>query len=131
METSGLPAALKGGLGGAPMFVTVNRPIGFLLDLQRTRLKEIRFVGLRTEAPVPRTGNDQEQISMNVFTVMPFSGPASSIWEAGIRTACQDLGFECLRSDLVSTPGFVVTQIYESIAAADVIIGEMSAPRGA
>jgi hypothetical protein len=63
---------------------------------------------------------------MNVFTVMPFSGPASSIWEAGIRTACQDLGFECLRSDLVSTPGFVVTQIYESIAAADVIIGEMS-----
>lgn len=108
------------------MFVTVNRLIGFYLDLKRKRLKENRFVGLRTETSVSRIGNDQEQIPMNVFTVMPFSGPATQIWEAGIRVACQELGFECLRSDLVSTPGFVVTQIYESIAAAGVIIGEMS-----
>jgi hypothetical protein len=57
---------------------------------------------------------------------MPFSEPASKIWQDGIRAACRDLGFECLRSDLISTPGFIVTQIYQSIADADVIIGEMS-----
>jgi hypothetical protein len=79
MGSSAFPAGLQGGLGGAPMFVTVNRLIGFYLDLKRKRLKENRFVGLRTEALVSRIGNDQEQIPMNVFTVMPFSGPATQI----------------------------------------------------
>jgi hypothetical protein len=63
---------------------------------------------------------------LKVFTVMPFSEALSSIWEAGIVAACRDLGFECLRSDLIGTPGTIITQICDSIAAADVVVGEMS-----
>jgi len=50
-------------------------------------------------------------------TVMPFfPGRLRQFWEAGIRTRVSGPRLNVLRSDLVSTPGFVVTQIYESIA---------------
>jgi len=61
-----------------------------------------------------------------VFTVMPFSDAVSKIWNAGILAACQKLGFDCVRADLINRPGFVVNQVYDAIAAADVIIGDMS-----
>jgi hypothetical protein len=56
---------------------------------------------------------------------MPFSGSTDPIWE-GISAGCRDVGFRCLRADQLKSPGFIVDQIYSSIAAADIIVGEMS-----
>jgi len=61
-----------------------------------------------------------------VFTVMPFSKGTEEVWKSGILAACRALGWECLRADMINSPGFVVPQIYDSISRADVIIGEMS-----
>jgi hypothetical protein len=63
---------------------------------------------------------------LKVFAVMPFSEALFPIWEAGIRAACDDLKFECLRSDLIGTPGTIITQVCDSIGAADVVVGEVS-----
>jgi len=61
-----------------------------------------------------------------VFTVMPFSERTLKVWESGIRAACRALGWQCLRADMINTPGFVVPQVYDSINSADLVIGEMS-----
>jgi len=57
---------------------------------------------------------------------MPFSDRLASLWTLGISRACQELGWRCVRADMIHTPGFVVGQLYQSITAADVIIGEMT-----
>src|ERR1051326_4311972 len=60
------------------------------------------------------------------FAVMPFSSRTEEIWASGILSACRALGWDCLRADMINSPGFVVPQIYDLIGSADVIIGEMS-----
>jgi hypothetical protein len=60
------------------------------------------------------------------FVVMPFSEQLVDLWKKGIYRACQDCGWECVRADMISSPGFIVGQLYQSIAAADLIIGEMT-----
>jgi hypothetical protein len=59
------------------------------------------------------------------FVVMPFSGRGAQVWD-GIASGCRDAGFECTRADSMNSPGFIVTQIYDLINSADVVIGEMS-----
>jgi hypothetical protein len=66
------------------------------------------------------------QTMLTVFAVMPISESTRQMWEKGIRAACDALGIDCGRADLIGTPGLIVNQIYESIAKADVIVGEMS-----
>jgi nucleoside 2-deoxyribosyltransferase len=63
---------------------------------------------------------------LKVFTVMPFSEALDGIWKAGIEGACQTLGYQVDRADSINRPGFIVNQIYDLIADADVIIGEMT-----
>ena len=61
-----------------------------------------------------------------VFVVMPLSEESHDLWEIGILETVQSLGWECVRADQMVEPGFIVDQIYEHIARADVIIGEMT-----
>jgi hypothetical protein len=61
-----------------------------------------------------------------VFVVMPFREETEDLWEFGIRPAAEDLGWQCNRADTVASPGFIVAQVYQEIADADVIVGEMT-----
>lgn len=66
-----------------------------------------------------------ENKARTVFTVMPISERSDGIWTA-ILEACKDTGYDCVRADTLRSPGFIVNQIWDSIAAADIVVGEMS-----
>ncbi len=61
-----------------------------------------------------------------VFTVMPIGDASHALWQEGIQAACVDAGFQCDRADVILDPGLIVAQVYDAIASADVIIGEMT-----
>jgi hypothetical protein len=61
-----------------------------------------------------------------IFTVMPIRPETEDLWELGIKETCEKLGFECDRADKLREPGFIVTQIYDQIRTADLVIGEMT-----
>jgi len=61
-----------------------------------------------------------------VFVLMPISNDLEDLWELGIKEPAQDLGCVCTRADSINLPGFIVTQIYSEITAADLIVAEMT-----
>lgn len=61
-----------------------------------------------------------------VFVAMPFTPELEDLWEFGILETISSLGFECLRADQMIDPGFIMNQVFELIARADIVIGEMT-----
>jgi hypothetical protein len=61
-----------------------------------------------------------------VFVIMPFAEEFDDLWQLGIRDTLVNLGCVCDRADAIETPGFIMSQIYDQIARADVIIAEMT-----
>ncbi len=61
-----------------------------------------------------------------LFVIMPFLEELEDLWELGIRKTAEHLGWECLRADRITSPGFIVSQIYEQIQEADMVLGDMT-----
>lgn len=61
-----------------------------------------------------------------VFIAMPISQENHDLWEFGILETVISLGWDCVRADQMVEPGPIVDQIYDLIARADIIIGEMT-----
>jgi hypothetical protein len=61
-----------------------------------------------------------------VFVAMPFGVEFDDLWEFGILEPVKSLGYECIRADQMVEPGFVMNQVFELIAGADIVIGEMT-----
>jgi nucleoside 2-deoxyribosyltransferase len=57
---------------------------------------------------------------------MPFDSEMDDLWEIGIMETLSQLGYECVRADGMTSPGFVMSQVFEQIARADIVLGEMS-----
>jgi hypothetical protein len=57
---------------------------------------------------------------------MPFAKELEDLWQLGIQETILKLGCVCIRADKIDLPGFVVSQIYNQILEADVVIAEMT-----
>ena len=62
------------------------------------------------------------------FVVMNFAMEFEDVYEFGIKGACAEAGWECIRLDKEHHDGLVIGKIRESIRAADLVIAELSSP---
>jgi hypothetical protein len=60
------------------------------------------------------------------FIIMPFAEQFEDLWHFGIRETLAGLGFVCVRADQITSPGFIVSQVYDQILSADLIVAEMT-----
>lgn len=61
-----------------------------------------------------------------VFVLMPFKEEFMDVYEVGIKPACKDAGAECQRVDEQMFLENILSRIYGQIAAADVIVAEVT-----
>ena len=61
-----------------------------------------------------------------VFVIMPFVRELEDLWQLGIRETLSDLGCICRRADALGRPGFILSQVYDEILSADLIVAEMT-----
>jgi hypothetical protein len=62
---------------------------------------------------------------MKAFIVMPFAGEYQGVY-AAMKEACARSNVDHVRADEIDRPGPIITQIFESVSAADCIIAEVS-----
>jgi formylglycine-generating enzyme required for sulfatase activity len=60
------------------------------------------------------------------FVIMPFKSPYNDYYRDILKPAIQDLGYDCIRSDEIYSPGAFLQTIWEQIVNADVMIAEMT-----
>jgi hypothetical protein len=61
-----------------------------------------------------------------IFVAMPFTPELDDLWELGILETVSNLGYECIRADQMINTGVVMSQVFDLIARADIVIGEMT-----
>ncbi|MDX1965974.1 MAG: hypothetical protein SFV23_02275 [Planctomycetaceae bacterium] len=63
-----------------------------------------------------------------LFVVMPFSEPFDTFYRAVVRKVARHEGFEIVRVDEIRGPGNILEDIRRQIAAAHVVVAEISSP---
>jgi nucleoside 2-deoxyribosyltransferase len=61
-----------------------------------------------------------------VFVLMPFDEEFRDVYELGIKAVCQGLRYRCERVDEMDFNDSILSQIYKSIQAADVVVADMT-----
>lgn len=61
-----------------------------------------------------------------IFVLMPFSNDFDDVYKYGIKQTANELGFYCERVDEQNFKGSILSQIYNQINKADVIIADLS-----
>lgn len=60
------------------------------------------------------------------FVIMPFKNPYNEYYKDILKPAIQDIGYDCVRSDEIYSPGAFLQTIWQQIVLADVMIAEMT-----
>lgn len=81
----------------------------------------IKFIESKKELPEERKAKSPE-----IFVLMPFTPDFYDVYYLGIHEVVTSLGYSCKRADEIEFVGDIMSKIYESIANARLIIGEVS-----
>jgi len=61
-----------------------------------------------------------------VYVLMPFDDKFDDVYNFGIKEACKAAGAECKRADEESSQEIIISNLYNQIAKADVIVADMT-----
>lgn len=64
------------------------------------------------------------------FVMMPFAAPFRLVYDNAITPAVADAGLTCRRGDDISQPGAILTQIWQAILSARMIVADLSGANG-
>ncbi|MGH2487912.1 MAG: hypothetical protein ACRDHE_18070, partial [Ktedonobacterales bacterium] len=64
------------------------------------------------------------------FVLMPFAEAFRGLYDGVIKTAVESVDLECLRADDIGRSGVIVSQIWESLMEARVVIADLTGANG-
>jgi hypothetical protein len=80
----------------------------------------------KQRAEIVRAAGFEAAKKVHVFVAMPFNDDTEDVFEFGIKSAVNECGYLCERADLTAFVGDVNQWVKERIAAADLVIADLS-----
>ena len=80
----------------------------------------------KERAEIVRAAGFEATNKVHVFVAMPFTKKMEDVFEFGIKTPVNELGYLCERADLATFVGDINQWVKERIAAADLIVADLT-----
>jgi hypothetical protein len=110
---------------------TVATGIGGYRDAHQALQGSVTSPAVKDAAPLPAPASEASRAvrTRRVFVAMPFSEEFQNVYEFGIYPAVRNAGFICERVDETHFTGDILNQITEGIAAASLVIADLTEGR--